>query len=131
MSALSAGCAVKPADIASFIVAGEQRFIDHLGDLSRDVVPACCGSLTLLPFLSERGAGLETVSPREKEAVPEEFRKGMADGLLFCRTEEQEPALRWELTVPHSGVLQPPLLGWNAQGSRFVPARYRWGAPFV
>jgi hypothetical protein len=43
---------------------------------------------TLAPFLSERGAGLETVSPRGKEAVPEESARAWTGVKLG-------PASRW------------------------------------
>ena len=43
----------------------------------------------------------------------------MAEGL---RSPERgtEASLAVGVTNPHSGVLQPPLLGWNIQGPRFI-----------
>jgi hypothetical protein len=49
----------------------------------------------------------------------------MADGLgleVIAPSQGTGASFAVGITVPHSGVLQPPLPDWNIRGARFVPA---------
>jgi hypothetical protein len=81
---------MRPAGGAGFC------FLHHFRYFARAVILPGHVAGIVAAFFLQRDAGLETGSFCGVGSGPEEFREGMADGLLFCRTEEQEPALRWE-----------------------------------
>jgi hypothetical protein len=73
---------------------------------------------------SSRGTrGLRPACHAEKEAVPEESARAWPMDCRFPWNGGTGASFAVGITDLTSGVLQPPLLGWNTQGPRFARQR--------